>query len=150
VSGGTSPEVMDTLTDLAERTFAGTIDVRNGTVVGADTAGEGLIIGYKDTPAPWVATGSYIREGYDPNTQHENYIITGAVKVATGEDDYLPARRRAFEILTIFRRALLADYRLGGSVLSAMVATWNLQEPPDGTTTITLVFGVAVDAYTSV
>jgi hypothetical protein len=135
------------------------VAVFDGPVVSERKANEAVCVGF--TGQRMNRTGAYpeapeagVEHEFQPPelgmTQLDRYTIHNMAAVLNGARDGMPAARaRAYDLVTIAAAALAADKTLGGVVKMASVSSASLtQEPSQRGFTATVVFDVAVEAFT--
>jgi hypothetical protein len=124
------------------------VTVRDGPSTSQATVMEMLSVGYTGGEDGTDAESTLLMEGLGP-PDREQLTIRCAAAVLRGGDDLPGARRRAFELLAAAGAAIAADRTLGGTVMSAMVASHSLTQA-QGTqgSQAVVVFEVSCDAYT--
>lgn len=127
------------------------VPVLDGLIVSDALASEAVIVGFTSLDDSTAVEGSLTAEGMAAAPDREQYTIRCAVLVSNGDTARLPAARaRAYELLSAIGGAVAADRRLGGVVMAARLADATLlqSQTPAGAS-VTLSFGVAVDAFTT-
>jgi hypothetical protein len=125
------------------------VTVRDGPSTSQATVLEVVSVGYTGGEDETDAESTLLMEGLGGSPDREQLTIRCAAAVLRGGDDLPGARRRAFELLSAAGAAIAADRTLGGTVMSAMVASHSLTQAQgsQGSQAV-VVFEVSCDAYT--
>jgi hypothetical protein len=124
--------------------------VRDGPAL-TDAAGlEAVAVGYSGDQNTDAAAGAATPEGLSGAQDRERYTITCAAEVLDPGADITAARTRVYQLHAACGAAIAADHTLGKTVLRAAPGPWALrqQQTPNGALA-RIVFGVAIDAYTT-
>jgi len=123
----------------------------DGAIVSDASSSEAVVIGWVSAEdGTGVVQGVSTVDGGGPAPAHESYTIRCGILVNDGNASRLPAARdRACQLYGQIGQVLAEDPTLGGLATLVNLSDFSLDQVQDAAgATVTIAFGVAVDAYT--